>query len=184
MSGSESREDPKSFSFIDLTFSPVRPNTPFDITIESFSSPSHSLSTNDPSSPECGSSAMSNTSKSSDNYQSSTSSRGGQPEMQLTPSQIEPQSQSVNTVELEQMQREGYALPSHLTTPGYKLVIDNIDSTVKPRHMREDAQNQSLHYVQLYAVKDCVDFSTTPDCPPSSAKIFIPSFRHLKITKC
>ena len=37
--------------------------------------------------------------------------------------------------------------------------------------MQEDAQNQSLHYVQLYVVKDCVDFSTIPDyCPSLSAK--------------
>ena len=32
--------------------------------------------------------------------------------------------------------------------PGVKLVIDNIDTTVKPRHQRLDSQTQSLHYVQ------------------------------------
>lgn len=49
------------------------------------------------------------------------------------------------------------------TTPGFKLVIDNVDSTVKPRYMREDAQNLSLHYVQMYAVEDRVDYSSLPD---------------------
>ena len=32
---------------------------------------------------------------------------------------------------------------------GYKIVIDNIDKTVRPRHMRVDSQIKSLHYVQL-----------------------------------
>ena len=31
--------------------------------------------------------------------------------------------------------------------PGHKLVIDNIDSTAKPRQQRIDAQMKSLHYV-------------------------------------
>ena len=29
--------------------------------------------------------------------------------------------------------------------PGMKLVIDNIDSTIKPRYQRVDSQNKSLH---------------------------------------
>ena len=36
---------------------------------------------------------------------------------------------------------------------GYKFVIDNIDMVVKPRYQRVDSQNQSLHYVQVYAVR-------------------------------
>lgn len=51
-----------------------------------------------------------------------------------------------------------------------KLVMDNIDSTVRPRFMREDAQNQSLHYVQVYAVKDRINNSSIPDPPPSSTR--------------
>ena len=31
-------------------------------------------------------------------------------------------------------------------------------------------QNESLHYVQVYTVKDRVDFSSFTNCPPSSAK--------------
>lgn len=57
-----------------------------------------------------------------------------------------------------------------ITTPGFKLVMDNIDSTVRPRYMREDAQNQSLHYVQVYAVKDRIDYSSIPDPAPSSTR--------------
>lgn len=42
---------------------------------------------------------------------------------------------------------------------GFKIVFDNIDKTIKPRHMTEDSQSVSLHYVQAYAVKDRIDFS-------------------------
>ena len=38
--------------------------------------------------------------------------------------------------------------------------------------MREDAQNESLHYVQVYAVKDRVDFSAIPDCPSSAKNLY------------
>lgn len=55
-------------------------------------------------------------------------------------------------------------------TVGFKLVMDNIDSTVRPRYMHEDAQNQSLHYVQVYAVKDRIDYSSIPDPAPSSTR--------------
>ena len=41
----------------------------------------------------------------------------------------------------------------------YKLEVDNIDETIKPRHMREDAQPKSLHYVQIYCARHRVDFS-------------------------
>ena len=159
----ESREGPQSLSLVHRVFSPVRPTTPSDITLESSPSRSDNLS-----SPECDSSTTSNN-KSSEDYKSSMSSQGEQPEMQKVSSEVNPQSQPTTIVEPEQMQKE-HVLPSHFTTPGYKLVIDNIDSTVKPRYMREDVQNQSLHYVQLYAVKDRVDFSAIPDCPSLSAK--------------
>lgn len=43
---------------------------------------------------------------------------------------------------------------------GYKIVFDNIDKNVKPRYMRSEHQTRSLHYVQSYAVKDRVDFSS------------------------
>ncbi len=43
---------------------------------------------------------------------------------------------------------------------GYKIVFDNLDKTVKPRHMSIEKQSTSLHYVHGYAVKDRIDFST------------------------
>ncbi len=46
------------------------------------------------------------------------------------------------------------------TNAGYKLVFDNIDKTIKPRYMRQDVQSVMLHYVQAYAVKDRIDFSS------------------------
>ena len=49
--------------------------------------------------------------------------------------------------------------------PGYKIVIDNIDKNVKPRNMRVDAQTKSLHYVQMYSVKDRIDFGKLSDIP-------------------
>lgn len=36
--------------------------------------------------------------------------------------------------------------------------------------MREDAQNQSIHFVQVYAVKDRIDFSAISDAPPMNEK--------------
>ena len=42
---------------------------------------------------------------------------------------------------------------------GYKIVFDNLGKTVNPRYMRSDAQAQSLHYVQGFAMKDRIDYS-------------------------
>ena len=46
------------------------------------------------------------------------------------------------------------------TNAGYKLVFDNIDKTIKPRFMTQDSQTTTLHYVQAYAVKDRIDYSS------------------------
>ena len=45
---------------------------------------------------------------------------------------------------------------------GYKMVFDNLDTTVKHRHMTAGSQTLSLHYVQGYAVRDRVDYSRLP----------------------
>ena len=63
----------------------------------------------------------------------------------------------------------------HVSTPisvpalepmlSFRLVGDNIDKTVRPRHMRVDHQNLSLHYFHVYAVQDRISFqhlSSTP----------------------
>lgn len=50
-------------------------------------------------------------------------------------------------------------------TTTYKLVGDNIDKTVKPRHMRMDNQARSLHYFHTYGVRDRIDISHLEDQP-------------------
>ena len=45
-------------------------------------------------------------------------------------------------------------------------MIDNIDSTVKPRQQIIDTQTNSLHYVQVYAVKDRIKYSHLSHSPP------------------
>ena len=47
--------------------------------------------------------------------------------------------------------------------PGVKIVFDNIDKTIKPRHMTLNSQTTSLHYVQAMAVKDRIDYSFLSD---------------------
>ena len=46
---------------------------------------------------------------------------------------------------------------------GFKIIGDNIDKNVKPRYYRNDKQVYSLHYYHSYAVKDRIDFSSSPD---------------------
>ena len=70
----------------------------------------------------------------------------------------------------EKEQTETLTPQSHLTTPGFKFVIDNIDSSVKPRYMSENSQNQSLHYVQVYAVRGRIDFSDISKAPLATEK--------------
>ena len=48
---------------------------------------------------------------------------------------------------------------------GFKVVGDNVDKTIKPRHMREDRQTESVHYFQIYAVKDRVNLSGSSEEP-------------------
>ena len=45
------------------------------------------------------------------------------------------------------------------TWPGFKLVGDNIDKTIKPRDMRINNQANSVHYFNFYAVRDRINFS-------------------------
>ena len=58
---------------------------------------------------------------------------------------------------------------------GYKLVFDNLDKNVKPRHMRTDNQTKSLHFVQSYATIDRVDFSRYSNEAPTEVNAFGPS---------
>ncbi len=55
---------------------------------------------------------------------------------------------------------------------GYKIVFDNIDKNVNPRHMRSDNQTRSLHYVQSYAVKDRINYDGISDELPTEVNVF------------
>ena len=49
------------------------------------------------------------------------------------------------------------------------MEIDNIDMTVKSRFMRMDNhRNQSLHYVNAYAVQSRINFTDLPDTHPDT----------------
>ena len=50
----------------------------------------------------------------------------------------------------------------------YKLVGDNLDEEVKPRHMHSEHQTCSLHYFHTYAVKDRIDIRAMSDQTPST----------------
>ena len=65
---------------------------------------------------------------------------------------------------------------------GFKIVMDNIDMNIRPRHQTFERQTQSLHYVNSYAVKDRIDFSSfehatvnTVTHPESLQDVLLPS---------
>ena len=43
---------------------------------------------------------------------------------------------------------------------GFKIAMDNIDMNIRPRHQTFERQTQSLHYVNSFALKDRIDFSS------------------------
>ena len=43
---------------------------------------------------------------------------------------------------------------------GFKIVGDNLDKNITPRFMRCTKQTRSLHYFNVYAVKDRIDLSS------------------------
>ena len=57
---------------------------------------------------------------------------------------------------------------------GFKIVGDNLDQDVKPRFMRLDRPTRSLHYFNLYAVRDRINLSDVTD------KIPIPTAKTVK----
>lgn len=64
---------------------------------------------------------------------------------------------------------------------GLKILGDNLDKTVRPRDMRSNHQSQSLHYFNLCAVRDRIDFSvfsgesSTIDLSKLDMSVFLPS---------
>ena len=89
------------------------------------------------------------------------------PQISLTESQLLP-------TDLQDSLSEGVKNPSTsivpVSTPKiilYKLVFDNVDLSITPTDMRSDVQKQLAHYVQIYAVKDRVDFSHLSEAYPT-----------------
>lgn len=66
--------------------------------------------------------------------------------------------EDLESVQLGEGTSSGDTAASQSVNAGYKIVFDNIDKDVKPRHMTSDNQTRSLHYVQSYAVKDRVNY--------------------------
>ena len=56
--------------------------------------------------------------------------------------------------------------PYNPTLLTYRLVGDNIDKNVKPRHMTSEHQTHSLHYFHTYAVRDRIDLSNVSSEQP------------------
>ena len=56
---------------------------------------------------------------------------------------------------------------------GTKLVVDNIDSNIRPRFMTLENKTQSVHYVQMYAVLDRIDTTQLSDVPPTRSQLSI-----------
>ncbi len=65
--------------------------------------------------------------------------------------------EDVESVQLGEGTSSGDTAASQSVNAGHKIVFDNIDKDVKPRHMTSDNQTRSLH-VQSYAVKDRVNY--------------------------
>lgn len=69
--------------------------------------------------------------------------------------------------QLDNMEGEVY-VDDEVSQPwcGFKLVGDNIDKNVHPRHETIERRSQSLHYFNVYAVLDRVDLSSFSDSFP------------------
>ena len=52
------------------------------------------------------------------------------------------------------------------TWSGFKIVGDNLDHTVRPRHMSLDRQTRSLNYFNSYAVRDRINLSSFSSFKP------------------
>ena len=136
-----------------LPTSPVSVNYIFDLPE---SPKSHSSATND-SSTSLDSPTVTPTDE------SANSSTLSQPELTSTPVKCHPEPNTTSLSPARPIQPAG-------PVPGIKLILDNIDKTVKRRHQTIDAQSKSLHYVQVYAVKDRVDFSQLSNTAPSPGR--------------
>ena len=59
-------------------------------------------------------------------------------------------------------------VPTSLSLPTFKLVIDNIDKNIEPgaENMRFNHQTRSMHYTHVYAVRDRIDLTEYSDNQP------------------
>lgn len=61
---------------------------------------------------------------------------------------------------------------------GFKIVMDNIDMNIRPRHQTLEHRTKSLHYVNTYAVRDRIDLSQLqhvehrPDLDPNMLDLY------------
>ena len=55
------------------------------------------------------------------------------------------------------------SIPVTTSIPTFKLVGDNIDKNVKPRHETSQQHTKSLHYFHSYAVRDRTDVASLDD---------------------
>lgn len=80
----------------------------------------------------------------------------------------------------EEHEDPAVAANSGVTTEcyGYKLVGDNIDRKIKPRHMRVDKQSRMLNYFHSYAVKSRV---VPPECMQSDESPSVGQFLCLEL---
>ena len=103
--------------------------------------------------------------------QTSESCEENSDEINMTSSSQEDRSAGQADVVLVQSGEEsssGGDAASRSVNTGYKMVFDNIDVNVKPRHMTSDRQTRSLHYVQSYALKDRVNYDNLSNELPTT----------------
>lgn len=62
-------------------------------------------------------------------------------------------------------------LPLQMRHSGFRICGDNIDKTIRRRHMRSDRGTISLHYFHSFAVQNRVDFSGLSDSQPDNSGI-------------
>ena len=68
---------------------------------------------------------------------------------------------------------------------GFKIVGDNINKTVCPRHQTLSSRTQSLYYFHAFAVQDRIDASNMSDSKPNldlSSLPYIHSYSPLQMT--
>ena len=112
------------------------------------------------------------------------------PEM---PSEEIPESSSTATSPTSSIDLDTFLGPECPKPPGvlttFKIVGDNIDKDIKPRHMRSDYQTRSLHYFHSYAVRDRLnldsydDSASAPDQSLVNLELLLPSPDDKQVTR-